>query len=497
MLAISEDDVLRRLRLDNPWWSDASVQTGTVAQFSRRDYYEQFAGLVRNEAVRRAVILVGPRRAGKTVMIGQLVRDLLAGGVDGRQILYLSLDTPLYTELTLERVLDLFRTEHAHPPSARLFVFFDEVQYHKDWERYLKVLVDTYPNVRFVATGSAAAALKRQSQESGAGRFTDYLLPPLTFSEYLAFIGRDRDAGWDVWDRIGQAPEGSREPVADPEWMRTTNADFVDYLNFGGYPEAVLNEQIRTDSARFVRDDIIGKVLLRDLPSLYGIQDTQELNRLFTTLAYNTGNEVSLSEITDRSGLAKATVARYLSYLEAAFLVRRVARVDDNARHMKRQRTFKVYLTNPSMRGALFGYVDADDEAVGHLAETAVFAQFLHAPDSDMLRYARWKDGRKDCEVDIVELDRAGQKPWSATEVKWSDKPLRDPTRVESVVRFAQKHRVAPVVTTRSASGRRLLFGHTTWFVPTALMTQIVGDITVDAALRERAFGRFAQSVTP
>ena len=498
MVPISRTDVLRRLRLDNPWWDTERRNAQTAAGLlQRRDYYAQFAGLVRNAAVRRAVILVGPRRVGKTVMVNQLVHELLADGVDGREILYLSLDTPVYTEMTLDGVLALFQDEHGHPPDARLFVFFDEIQYHTDWERHLKSLVDTYPNVRFVATGSAAAALRRQSRESGAGRFTDYLLPPLTFSEFLSFIGRDRMEGWEVWDRIAAATDGDRDGLVDPDWMQRLNADFVDYLNFGGYPEAVLNDEIRGDSARFVRDDIVGKVLLRDLPSLYGIQDTQELNRLFAALAYNTGNEVSLVEIAERTGVAKDKVTRYLSYLEAAFLVRRVLRVDDTARHLTRQRTFKVYLTNPSMRGALFGYVDASDAALGHLAETAVFSQFLHAPDSDMLRYARWKHGRRDCEVDIVELDRATQKPRSVTEVKWSDKPLRDPTLIEAAVELARKHGVAPVVTTRTVAGRRTLYDHTVWFVPTALMAQVVGDITVDEALRDRAFGRFQPASRP
>ena len=68
----------------------------------------------------------------------------------------------------------------------------------------------------------------------------------------------------------------------------------MEYLNYGGYPEAATNPSIRADPGRFIKNDIIDKVLLRDLPSLYGIQDIQELNSLFTSLAYNTSGEVSL-----------------------------------------------------------------------------------------------------------------------------------------------------------------------------------------------------------
>ena len=62
-------------------------------------------------------------------------------------------------------------------------LFLDEIQYLADWERHLKAFVDTHPGVKCAVSGSAAAALRLKSIESGAGRFTDFLLPPLTFHE--------------------------------------------------------------------------------------------------------------------------------------------------------------------------------------------------------------------------------------------------------------------------------------------------------------------------
>jgi hypothetical protein len=74
-----------------------------------------------------------------------------------------------------------------------LYIYFDEIQYLRDWEVHLKSLVDSYPNYKFVVTGSAAAALRLKSNESGAGRFSDYILPPLTFAEYLSFINKEAE----------------------------------------------------------------------------------------------------------------------------------------------------------------------------------------------------------------------------------------------------------------------------------------------------------------
>lgn len=158
--------------------------------------------------------------------------------------------------------------------------------------------------------------------------------------------------------------------------------------------------------------------ILRDLPTLYGIQDIQELNRLFTTLAYNTGREVTLEELSHSSELAENTLRRYLDYLEAAFLLRRTNRVDGNAQRFTRITSFKVYLTNPSMRGALFGYVEENSPAMGTLCETAVFSQMLHTDVIDWPYYARWKRG----EVDLIHLRPHDQKPSWGIEVKWSDR---------------------------------------------------------------------------
>lgn len=469
MLAVPESKLLERLRIDNPWWSSPeAVGADAIAGYPRRDYYASFARLVRLETVRRAVILLGPRRVGKTVMVGQLIRDLLREGEDGRHLLYLSLDTPIYTGLSLEGVLSLFRRTHGHAPDARMFVFFDEVQYHADWERHLKSLVDAYPRTRFVATGSAAATIRRRSEESGAGRFTDFILPPLTFAEYLHFVQREQE--------LVRVERDEYTPLDLP----ALNAELVNYVNFGGYPEAVLSADVRRDHARFVGNDIVQKVLLNDLPSLYGISNIQELNRLFAALAFNTGGEVSLEALTQDSGVSKPTVMRYVEYLEAAFLLRRLRRVDDRGAHFQREHQFKVYLTNPSMRGALYGSVEPESPVMGPVVETAVFSQCWHAPWAHTLRYARWKKG----EVDLVSLSPLLQQPTYAVEVKWSDRVVNNPDDWKGLVRFARQHNLPEViVTTRTHTGAVSVGEVQLQFIPAALYVYVIGALATQPLL--------------
>lgn len=430
MLKISHADIMSRIYLDNPWWSEPQGTNHESSGYPHRAYFEHFYRLATQRDVRRAIIMMGPRRVGKTVMLYQLVQKLIREGKETRKILFVSIDTPVYVGMSLEQIFKTYLEIHGLSHQENLYVIFDEIQYLKDWEVHLKDLIDRYSSVKFIASGSAAAALRLKSHESGAGRFTDFMLPPLTFYEYLKFKKLDQEL-------IKEDPDDYRKD--DTHDIHALNSAFIDYLNYGGYPEVVMSQTIRSDMKRYVGQDIIDKVLLRDLPSLYGINDVQELNQLFTVLAYNTGNEVSLEELSQSSGVAKNTLKRYMEYLEAAFLIIRVSRVDEQGRHFKRQRTFKVYLTNPSMRAALFQPVKDGDQAIGALAETAIFSQWMHSEDMELLRYARWKKA----EVDIVGLRRDTLKPRWAYEIKWSDRYVTHPHELKGLIQFGKLNDVA------------------------------------------------------
>lgn len=473
LMEISEREVIERLRFDNPWWQAGRGVDAEYRDAPKRAYFAAFHRLVSQSEVNRSVLVLGPRRVGKTWMMFQCIDALLKSGVSGSQILFASLETPLYTGLSLEALLKLFLRLNPDEPK---FVFFDEIQYLPDWERHLKSLTDSYKTYRFVGSGSAAAALKRKSQESGAGRFTDFQLPPLSFSEYLRFVGREQELVREAKTRRVKGSAARRWECPD---VWELNKEFVRYLNLGGFPEAVMNPGVQRSPGRYIRQDIIEKVLLRDLPSLYGIQDVQELNRLFNVLAYNSGNEVNLESLSRDSRVSKITLAKYLDYLEAAFLIRRIDRVDQDYGHFQRAARFKVYLTNPTMRAALFGPLEDDSSAMGQMAETAVFCQWLHCSTwIDRLRYARWKDR----EVDMVSLDPAMDAPASLVEVKWSDRPLEHGGELKGIVELAAKRplRRPPLVTTLSRTETRTVNGVELEFVPTSLHCYTVSRNLLD-----------------
>lgn len=420
-----EEQIQKRMVLDNPWWESGKVDDD-FTQFPRRAYLDDFYELVTDLSVKRAVILMGPRRVGKTVMIYHSIDRLISSGIDPKKIIYISVDTPIYNNISLEDFFLLARKALKNEESYEgYYVFFDEIQYLKNWEVHLKSMVDTFRSSRFVASGSAAAALKMKSIESGAGRFSDFLLPPLTFYEYIQFKKLDSLV---VKSNNGISPY-------DTINIDALNRHFVEYINFGGYPEVVFSEAIRRNPGQYIKNDIIDKVLLRDLPSLYGISDIQELNKLFVHIAFRSGNEFSYESLSTEAGIKKETIKRYLEYLEAAFLIKVVNRIDQNAKRMQRVTSFKIYLTNPSLRCALFIPINEDDEFMGSMVETAVFSQWIQGGKTDFF-YANWAKGRSKGEVDIVWVDMATQKAISLAEIKWTDRFAENPTELKSLYSF-------------------------------------------------------------
>lgn len=161
--------------------------------------------------------------------------------------------------------------------------------------------------------------------------------------------------------------------------------------------------------------------------------------------------------------------------------------VNDTCKSMQRERNFKIYLNNPSMRAALFNPVDAkDDTLIGYLAECAVFSQWQHAITSHWLRYSRWKRG----EVDIVYLGGANFKPTWIGEIKWSDNYRASPHHETKNLKYLiDRHPTVKtsLLTTRTIREATELSGISLNVWPTAVYCYMVGrNVTSDFTLSLR-----------
>ncbi len=467
---ISKNQILDRIRFENPWWVNSQIETD-YQKMRRRLYLDLFKPLIYEKEIRRAVVLMGPRRVGKTVMLYHMVQDMIDNGINPMKIIFITIENPIYNNIPLEQLFLYAKEATGLSDKSDWTIIFDEIQYCRDWEVHLKSLVDSYRKDKFIVSGSAAAALKFASTESGAGRFTDFLLPPLTFHEYIALKGLDKliksiDVEWD----------GLTTEFYSTSFLDELNKHFIDYINFGGYPEVIFSQKIQENPGRYIRQDIVDKVLLRDLPSLYGIADTRELNSLFTTIAYNSGGEFSLETLSRQSQVPKNTLKKYLEYLEAAYLIKLVRRIDQSGKRFKRDNFFKIYLTNPSLRSALFSPITATDEMIGHMVETAIFAQWMHR-ESFTLWYGRWTGG----EVDLVGLSKTLKPSW-VLEIKWSDRYYDHPKDLKSLIKFCKENKLQnPLVTTINREGNKEFEGLNIQYIPAASYAYTVGKNTLDS----------------
>ena len=213
---------------------------------------------------------------------------------------------------------------------------------------------------------------------------------------------------------------------------------------------------------------------------MYGISDVQELNALFAMIAFNSGGEFSYESLAKSTGVKKETLRRYVEYFEAAFLLKKIHRTDDTAKRYQREHVFKLYLTNPSLRCALFLPITPEDKEIGNMVETAVFAQWIPRLGAN-IGYAGWRVGRQAMgEVDIVGINEARQKPDWAVELKWTDRYFEAPGELTSLRSFmATNGLTQALVTTQTQSGLMSLPWGNLQFMPTACYAYIVGRNTL------------------
>ncbi len=443
-----------RLLLDNPWWTTGALETAEQ-RLARRAFVLPFLQQVRSGGG-VAAVLSGPGRAGKTVLIKQVIARFIDAGVAPRRLIYLCLNNPAFANTDLVELTDLALATAGSGVEDGAYVFLDDIHNVPEWEQRLDALARARPSCRI----SAVSALVPLQGPGAPGPFSLAILPPVLFAEYLHIL-RIREKLFDAEGRLAN--------------LEGLNAAFVDYVNFGGFPEVAFAQ------GRDVRlTDVVAGIVHCDLAGLCGIADQREVAKLLTRLALESGLETSIENLSADMNVAKNTVRKYLEFLESAYLIKRIWRVDGEGKRFQRQTRFKVYLTSPAMRSGLAGPVAARSEAMARLAETAVISQFMHAPTFHRLFYAFWKKGRKHRRVSLVEMPPEGNTPVKCIELDWSNASVVRPLEVLSdMVAFLDaNHPSTPSkVLTRNMSGKRFLGAHEIGFMPVSVWCYAVGQV--------------------
>jgi len=408
MPIISEAKLIKVLQMYNPWWKNP----GAIRPLSRphkRIVYHELVKTIEHPSIRRFAVLTGARRVGKTIVLYQMIERLIDKGVPVRNILYISFDNPIINMVSVDDLVSTYET--LYPVEGEKYLFFDEVQYTDSWELWMKVFYDSRPNIRLAATGSASPVLVKGTSDSGTGRWNILKAPTLSFYEYCELL------------ELKNRPEL-------PDDLRPTKligmeagelADLMDrftpllqhfnrYLTIGGFPELVLSDD-DAYAHRMLREDVVDKVIKRDVLSLYNVRNPLSMEKLFLYLC------MTSSEIFSKQTAAKElenigvdTVEDYVSFLEKSNLI-----YISNPMMVGKKAALKgkpkIYIADAAIRSAVLMLDDviSDDYEMGVMVETTVYKHIIsfyqNSPSVHIGYYRKAKENQKEVDV-VIELPK-------------------------------------------------------------------------------------------
>jgi len=453
MAITSVENVIKLLYSYNPWWRAGTMPQDMVKPIKRFAYFESMHWL-ENTSVRRFVLLSGARRVGKTTIMYQMIKSLLDKGVQPKSIMYVSFDHPILKFYSVEELVEIY-TANIYP-EEKCWLFFDEIQYADDWELYLKVFYDSKPHIYITATGSASPVIEKGAGDSGVGRWNIIRVPTLSFYEYckLAGIKDVPKLNIDVKPTsLALMSENTQREIM--HMLEPLQKHFTRYLAVGGFPELVLSDNDFA-AQRILREDVVDKVLKRDLPSLFNIRNSIILEKVFLYLCFNSSNIINTSAISkELDGTPRTTIDSYIEYLERANLIYRSMPVG-LAGKMILKAAPKIYISDAAIRNAVL-MLDINDlvsnpDEMGLVAETAVYKHLasFYYPLNARVGYYR-KSGQMTKEIDIVVDYPTGR---ILNEVKYRENPIikHDDAIVELANSEKDKVLAALVITKTSDS---------------------------------------------
>lgn len=393
---IPKEEIIAVLAQFNPWWRGDSV--ADLPTWRRAAFSSLYAWTSAPPAP-RAVLLSGARQIGKTTLMLHVVDKLLRDGAPAANILYATFDHPILKLAGIDAVLRAWREREPKVGGVE-YLFLDEAQFIRDWGTWVKHQVDFNKERRIAFTGSAMP-LVQENQESGVGRWHTIKLTTLSFYEYLQI----KKLALPPLPKLGSLKDLFAWKPQD--FYRVTEAaapyvgHFHEYLVRGGFPQTALVESI-TLAQQLLREDVIDKVLKRDMTALYGVRRILDLEHTFLYLCMHDGGLLDMVDLCANLAVKRPTAQSYIELLEATHLIYRLPPFG-YGKDVLRGR-FKVYLADAAIAPAVMlkGKALLDDAAaLGVATETAVFKHLFARYYAHALRFSYWR-GKKAVEVDLV-----------------------------------------------------------------------------------------------
>ena len=295
-------------------------------------------------------ILTGIRRCGKSTILRMLMEEIKKRGVRDDQILHYSFDSLEDEDIKTAKALFTHLKQHLCS-EGRTYLFLDEIQEVKSWEKVVNSLMADY-DVDIYVTGSNSRMMSSEISTYLTGRYIAFRIFPLSFSEYMLFRKEYTE-------------------ILDPR------TELANYLRLGGFPAVHLQKYTSNEVYTIVKD-IYNSTIFTDIVRRNQIRKVDQLERIVKFTFDNVGRTFSAASISkylksENRSIDNETVYNYLSKLESAYILHRCSRFDVQGKEILKTQE-KFYLADPALRYSVLGY---SSDSVSAMLENVIYLELL------------------------------------------------------------------------------------------------------------------------
>ena len=316
----------------------------------RELYIEKIKPFIDKDIIK---VLTGIRRSGKSVMLKLIMEELKQNGIDEKQFININFENLINRELTTADKLHKYILKRASEIKKKCYIFLDEIQEVKDWEKCINSLrVNEEYNFDIYITGSNAKLLSGELSTYLAGRYVEFVIYPFSFKEFL-----------DTLKSIQQSI--------------SIREAFQKYIKFGGMP-FLYNLVFEEEPSLQYLNDIYLSIILKDITQRNKIRDTDLLERVINYLIMNVGNNFSATSISkffksENRKVSVETILNYIKAAEEAFLIYKVSRDDLIGKKILNVNE-KYYIADHGIREAI---LESNQRDINQIFENIIYLELL------------------------------------------------------------------------------------------------------------------------
>lgn len=331
---------------------------------------------------REIIAIRGPRQSGKTTLLKRMIDLLLARGVSKNRIQYVNFEEDI---IRLQFEADCKEFVSSCLNEEKTYFFFDEVQYVKDIGKKLKLIFDTFSNIKITVTGSSSFELMNLGKYL-VGRVVFFNLYPFSFIEFLRAKGEKYEK---IYRKI--KINFNKIQVGKTIFLDELNKLLREYLTFGSYPRIVL------ESNPIKKQELLKNLFItyveKDVVSVYGSKYRDKVVKLSKALSVMLGGIIKYETLSETSGLKYHEVREIMPLLQDFFVISIVPPFYKNLLNELRKNP-KVYFVDYGLRNYLYGNFN-------NLVFDGLYENFVYNELSGKFKVKYWRTTSK-TEIDFV-----------------------------------------------------------------------------------------------